>query len=74
MLVSTLTSKGQATIPVGVRKALDLKPGDVVSFEIKDHKAIIAKAEPFDYQYHQALSQTLTEWNSLADDESFNDL
>lgn len=74
MLASTLTSKGQATIPAGVRKALNLKPGDVVMFEIKDHKAVIAKAEPFDYQYHRALSQMLSEWNSTSDDESYHDL
>jgi antitoxin PrlF len=74
MLASTLTSKGQATIPADVRKAMNLKPGDVVIFKIKDHKAVIAKAEIFDYPYHRALSQTLSEWDSSADDESYNDL
>ncbi len=74
MLASTLTLKGQATIPAEVRKALDLKPGDVVTFEISDHKAVISKIEPFDYQYHRALAGTLTEWNSANDDEAYNDL
>ncbi len=74
MLASTLTFKGQATIPVEVRKALSLKPGDKLTFEIKDHKAVISKIEPFDYQYHQALAHTLSEWASAADDEAYNDL
>ena len=30
---STLTSKGQITIPIGVRKRLHLKPGDVLEFD-----------------------------------------
>jgi len=74
MLASTLTSKGQATIPVEVRKALGLKPGDILTFKLKDHQAVITKAEPFDYLYHRALSHTLSEWDSEADDEAYNDL
>lgn len=30
---ATLTSKGQITIPVGIRKKLNLKPGDVLEFD-----------------------------------------
>lgn len=74
MLASTVTSKGQATIPAIVRKALHLHSGDVVIFEIKGNKAIIGKAEPFDYKYHRALAKTLSEWESSADDEAYNDL
>lgn len=74
MLASILTSKGQTTIPAEVRKALNLKPGDRVTFEIKDHKAVISKIEPFDYQYHLALFTTLVEWTSPTDDEAYNEL
>lgn len=74
MLASTLTSKGQTTIPAEIRKALNLHPGDVVRFEIKDHKAVITKIEPFDYEYHRALANTLSEWSSTSDDEAYNDL
>lgn len=38
---ATLTSKGQITIPIGVRKHLHLKPGDVLEF---DEKAPFLKA------------------------------
>lgn len=74
MHISTLTSKGQATIPAEVRKSLALKAGDKVTFEIIDHKVILQKAQPFDYQYHNALSQTLSEWDSPEDDEAYRDL
>ncbi len=74
MLLSTVTSKGQATIPAEIRSALHLKPGDKIKFEIQDHHAIIAKAEPFDYLYHAAVSHTLSEWDSPEDDEAYRDL
>ena len=34
MLHSTLTSKGQTTIPSEVREALNLRPGDKISYEV----------------------------------------
>lgn len=74
MRLSTLTSKGQATIPAEIRHALNLKPGDKITFEIRDHQAIIAKVEPFDYLYHVALSSNLNEWGSEEDDEAYHDL
>ncbi len=41
MLHSTITSKGQTTIPAPVRDALNLKPGDRVSYELaKDHATL----------------------------------
>jgi len=74
MLISTLTTKGQATIPAEVRKALDLHEGDKVVFTVKDHKAIIEKVAPFDQKYHHALSGQLSEWSSAADEEAYDDL
>jgi antitoxin PrlF len=74
MLASTLTSKGQTTIPVEIRRALNLHTGDKVTFEIKNHTAVITKISPFDYKYHHALLGTLSEWNSSSDDDAYNDL
>lgn len=42
---STLTSKGQVTIPADLRQALDLHPGDTVAFEPFDNKVLIFKKE-----------------------------
>ena len=41
---SKITSKGQTTIPVEVRDLLGLKPGDTVSYEIRDKTVRIGKA------------------------------
>ena len=40
-----LTSKGQVTIPVHVRRALGLKPRDRVAFTLEDGVATVRKAE-----------------------------
>jgi antitoxin PrlF len=41
MLHSTLTSKGQTTIPGEVRKALRIKPGDRLEYALeRDHATI----------------------------------
>jgi antitoxin PrlF len=35
MLISTLTSKGQTTLPREVREALGLKPGDKLAYRVE---------------------------------------
>ncbi|MFT3785996.1 MAG: type II toxin-antitoxin system PrlF family antitoxin [Tepidisphaeraceae bacterium] len=41
MLHSTLTSKGQTTIPGEVREALNLKPGDKLTYAVEgDHVTV----------------------------------
>ena len=74
MLTSTLTSKGQTTIPSEIRKNLDLHAGDKIIFEMIDNQVVIRKITPFDYVYHAALSATLTEWDSPEDEEAYRDL
>jgi len=42
-MTSTITSKGQTTIPGPVRQALNVKPGDRITYEIEqDHVTIRA--------------------------------
>jgi len=41
MLHSTVTSKGQTTIPERIRKALRIKPGDRLEYEVEGDRAII---------------------------------
>lgn len=41
MLHSTVTSKGQTTIPGKIRKALRIKPGDRLEYAMEGDRAII---------------------------------
>jgi AbrB family looped-hinge helix DNA binding protein len=41
MTHSTITSKGQTTVPVRVREALHLKPGDKILYEIQGDAVVI---------------------------------
>ena len=75
MLVSTMTTKYQATIPKMVRQALQLEAGDRVEFLITEPGAVsLRKAPPRDADL-LALEATLSpEWNSTADDDAYADL
>ena len=41
MVYSTVTSKGQTTIPEKIRKALRIKPGDKLEYEVRGDRATI---------------------------------
>lgn len=43
--VTTVTQKGQVTIPASIRKALGLKPHDKVSFRLEDHAVRVEPAK-----------------------------
>ena len=45
MPTATLTSKGQITIPKPVRKLLDLKTGDRLSFRMLENGRVYVEAE-----------------------------
>jgi antitoxin PrlF len=74
MAISTLTKKGQATVPSEIRNFLGLTEGDKLNFEISNNQVIVRKVTPLDIEYLQALESTLEEWNSKEDNEAYNDL
>jgi AbrB family looped-hinge helix DNA binding protein len=41
MIHSTVTSKGQTTLPAPIRKALQLKAGDLIQYEIQGDSVIL---------------------------------
>jgi AbrB family looped-hinge helix DNA binding protein len=45
MPTSTLTSRGQTTIPKPVRDALHLQPGDRVEFILEEDRVILRRAD-----------------------------
>ena len=71
---SKLTSKFQTTVPLSVRKALHLRAGDLVGFEVNGIEIRLKRATPLDVAFAQALTGTLDEWASAADDKAFKDL
>jgi AbrB family looped-hinge helix DNA binding protein len=74
MNVSKLSAKGQVTIPKEVREKLGIEPGDWIAYELENGTVTLRRVEPFDAEFHAALTETLDEWNSKEDDEAFRDL
>jgi antitoxin PrlF len=73
-LSAKVTSKGQTTIPKEVRKALGLKPGDLILWEVVEGRAVVRRVEPLDLAYLKALEESLTEWASPEDEEAYRGL
>ena len=73
-LLSRLTAKGQATIPVEIRKALKLGAGDRVAFELANGKVTLRKADMLDRAFLKLAEGAFEEWNSPEDEAAFRDL
>ncbi|WP_201323738.1 AbrB/MazE/SpoVT family DNA-binding domain-containing protein [Pseudanabaena sp. lw0831] len=74
LLASKVTSKFQTTIPKIIRDAMSISQGDVVVFEIEEGRVFIKKLQPLDLDYLSAISETLSEWASPEDEETYCDL
>lgn len=74
MPTSRLSPKGELTIPKEVREQIGLHPGDLVSYEIENGHLTVSRADSLDKEFHDAISPTLTEWDSPEDHEAFDDL
>jgi antitoxin PrlF len=74
MFTSRLTQKYQATIPKGIREHLELHEGDLVGFEVHDHKVTIRKVPAINLEFVKALEGPLLEWTSEDDDKLYIDL
>jgi AbrB family looped-hinge helix DNA binding protein len=71
--LSTISKKGQTTIPQEVRKSLGLHEGDHITFEIADNgSAILRKVQIHDEDHDWAKSTEMTlapEWSRDDDDD-----
>ena len=73
--IAQLTSKYQETVPKSVREALKLKARDQIVYEIMDDNTVILrKSHPIDIEYLNALTSTLSEWDSDEDEKSYRNL
>ena len=72
--VSRLTTKYQATVPRLVRERLGGGAGDSSAFVVEADRVSVRRAEPLDREYARALSGTMSEWLSPADEQAYRDL
>ena len=71
---SRLTSKYQATVPRPVRECLGVGAGDTIAFVVEGGRVWVRRAEPLDREFARAVSGTLSEWLSPADEEAYREL
>jgi antitoxin PrlF len=71
MITSKLTSKAQTTIPLPVRTALRLAPGDELAYIIEADRVVLTKADkvPADDPF-----ATFSEWSTDADQRGYAEL
>ena len=74
MQTSKISSKAQITLPRKVREVLGAKTGDLIVYEVEGDVVRLKRLEPFDAAFHHALSSTLDEWATEADEEAFREL
>ena len=67
--MSTVSQKGQTTIPIEIRDKLGVKEGDIIEYEIEGSAVRIRKMQTIDTQWAKALESTLTEWSGDKDDD-----
>ena len=73
--LAKVTTKGQTTIPREIRAALQIKPGDLLLWEIGDAGvAQVRRVHSLDLAYLRAVEGTLDEWSSQADEEAYRGL
>jgi bifunctional DNA-binding transcriptional regulator/antitoxin component of YhaV-PrlF toxin-antitoxin module len=75
LAVAKITAKGQTTIPQNVRAALQVKPGDLIAWDVgADGTATVRRVQPLDVEYLRAVEGTLSEWAGEADEEAYREL
>lgn len=74
MVISKISAKGQTTIPTKIRKRFGSNEGATLLYEIKNDDLVIRKIEEQSDPYLKAITSTLTEWDSVEDNEVWNDL
>lgn len=71
MEFAKITSKGQTTIPLAIRKAAHLEAGDLLAFEVEGDHLIVRKIRAPADEYLQGVQEALGEWSSPEDEEGW---
>lgn len=72
MITSKLTSKSQTTIPMSVRTALGLEPGDLITYEILDGRVTLMRG-PKKLKTEDPFG-SFEEWHGKNDEEAYAEL
>ncbi len=73
--IAKITAKGQTTIPREIRTALNVKPVDMLVWEIGQNGSVqVRRVQPLDLDYLRALEGILSEWGGTEDEEAYRDL
>jgi len=71
-MATTVTSKGQVTIPKQVRDALKIKPGTKIAIELtSDDEAILRKVRPAERRpdrFDRAIGSAEIKWHGTTDE------
>lgn len=65
---TSVSSKGQATIPAEIRHEVGIEPGDQVVFSIEGGRVMLAKVQPIDEVWNAGQSAMLSEWSDPEQD------
>lgn len=57
MMKSTMSSKGQLTVPMELREKLGLAAGTVIQFELRDGAVLMRKGTPADHPVDRLFGQ-----------------
>ena len=71
--ITTLTSKGQVTIPKEIRDELGLKPSDKILFSLEDGHLTLRRAYPALEEVAgsiPAIDVPMKEWDDIIQDEA----
>jgi len=73
MIHSRVTSKAQTTVPVSVRRALGIQPGDDIGWEVEGDRVVLRRIEPGSDPFDNPFA-LFTEWADELDCEAFDGL
>lgn len=73
MITSKLSSKAQTTVPQAVRKALTLKEGDQIAYEISGDRVVMLRM-PDEPKIDWDPFAHFDEWNCAEDSAAYDEL
>ena len=66
---SSISIKGQTTIPSKVRDYLNISQGDTISYIMENNEVKIQKVKDIDLEWATGVESTLSEWKGTEDDD-----